>query len=42
MECGKSEMKQIKHLTELNKLTVGYVTSASGFMGWYVALLKKD
>ena len=31
-----------KHLSELNKLTVWYVASVSGFMGWYVALLIKD
>ena len=35
-------MKQIKQLSELNKLTVWYVISALGFMGWYVALLIKD
>ena len=35
-------MKYIKHLSELNKLTVWYVTSVSGFMGWYVALFWED
>ena len=31
-----------KHLSELNKLTLWCVTSASGFMEWYAALLIKD
>ena len=35
-------MKKIKHLSELNKLTVWYATSVQGFVGWYVALFWKD
>ena len=31
-------MKKIKHLSDLNKLTVWYVTSVPGFACWYVAL----
>ena len=30
------------HLSELNKLTVWYVTSLSGFMEWYVELFWED
>ena len=37
-----SEIKQMKHLPELNILTVWYVTSVSGFTGWYVALFWED
>ena len=35
-------MKKIKHLSGLNKLTVWYVTSVSGFVGWYIALFWED
>ena len=40
--CGTSEMKLIKHLSQLNKSTVWYVTAVLGFMGWYVALFWED
>ena len=41
-QCRRSEMRQIKHLPELNILTVWYVTSVSRIMRWYVALFWED